>query len=326
MLDLTTKYMGMTLKNPIIIGSSGLTHSVEDLKKLEANGAAAVVLKSIFEEQIEMEANSLEGDHLAHTEAEDYIRNYTRQHNLSEYLKLISDAKKELSIPVIASINCVTASEWVSFAGKIQDAGADALELNIFIMPSNYQQKGEDIEQVYFDIIQQVREQVTIPLAVKIGCFFSGLANMIFNLSVRKINGLVLFNRFFRPDIDIEKRQIIAADVFSSPAEHCLPLRWIGMMAGHAKCDLVASTGIHDGETVIKNLMAGAKAVQVATVIYKEGAEHIGVMLEQIKKWMKANNQTKLSGIIGSLSHKHIKDPVKYERAQFMKYFAGAKL
>jgi dihydroorotate dehydrogenase (fumarate) len=325
MLDLSTQYMGLTLKNPIIIGSSGLTQSTEGIKRLEANGAGAVVLKSIFEEQILMEVSSLKRDYIAHAEEADLIRNYTRQHNLDNYLKLIENTKKEVSIPVIASVNCLSASEWVSFARKIEAAGADGLELNLFIMPANYNQKGEEIEQVYFDIIQAVNDQVSLPLAVKISHYFSGLANMIFNLSVRKIDAIVLFNRFFKPDIDLEKMEITAADIYSTPDEFYLPFQWVGMLSGHVRCDLAATTGIHDGHTIVKILLAGAKAVQVATVIYQKGPEYIGVMLNQIREWMKKHNYSSIGQITGKLSRKKIKDPVLYERAQFMKYFASSK-
>lgn len=326
MIDLSTTYMGLNLKNPIIIGSSGLTHSTEDIKKLEENGAGAVVLKSIFEEQILMEGKSLDAHHhMPHAEAEDYIRHYTRQHNLDGYLKLIKETKKAVSIPVIASINCISASEWTSFGKKIQDAGADGLELNMFIMPADYEKKGEDIEQIYFDIVNEVRNRVSLPLGIKISSYFSGLANMIFNLSVRKVDAIVLFNRFFKPDIDLEKMQIIAADVYSSPSEICRPLQWIGMLSGKVKCDLAASTGIHSGHCVLKNVLAGAKAVQIASAIYRNGPEHIGKMLDQMTKWMKQHYYTSINEITGKLSQKHIKDPALYERAQFMKYFAAAK-
>jgi len=316
--------MGLKLKNPIIIGSCGLTNSADGIKKLESNGAAAVVLKSIFEEQILMESSSMETDRLPHAEEIDYIRYYTRKHNLDEYLKLVKNAKKEVSIPVIASINCISSSEWTSFAKRIEDSGADALELNVFILPGDPGQKGEEIEQVYFRIIEAVKQQVSLPLSLKISFYFSGLANMIFNLSIRGADAIVLFNRFYRPDIDLDKMEIISANVFSNPGENFLPLRWIGMTSDEAKCDLAASTGIHDGYTVIKNLLAGAKAVQVASVIYKKGAEYINVMIDQINQWMNDHNYSSLQKIIGKLSQDNIKNPVLYERAQFMKYFSDA--
>jgi dihydroorotate dehydrogenase (fumarate) len=318
--------MGLTLKNPIIVGSSGLTHSVKKIKELEAHGASAVVLKSIFEEQILMEIDSLKADRLGHAEEADYIAQYTQQHSLDEYLKLIENSKKEVSIPVIASINCTSPAKWTTFAKKIQNSGADGLELNIFILPADYKQKGEDVEKIYFDIIDEVKAQVSIPIAVKMSFYFSGLANMIFNLSVRNISGIVLFNRFLGPDIDLKEKKVVPSHVFSSTEELSLPLRWIGLLSSEAKCDLAASTGVHDGNGVIKCLLVGAKAVQVATTIYKNGPAQIKKMLEQIKKWMKEHQYHSIQNFIGKLGYDYIKNPVIYERTQFMKYFTDSKV
>lgn len=326
MPNLETKYMGLTLRNPIIIGSSGLTNSVEKIKELETNGAGAVVLKSIFEEQILMEANSLRSDYLGHTEEADYLTQYTQQHTLDEYLKLIRDAKKETSIPVIASINCASSERWTSFAKKIQDAGADALELNVFVLPGDPKEKGDAIEKIYFDIIKEVRSQITIPIAVKMSYYFSGLANTIFELSVRKIEGIVLFNRFYQPDIDLDKMELVSSHVFSTPEEIALPLRWVGMLADDVKCDLAASTGVHDGNGVVKCLLVGAKAVQVATTVYKNGPTYIGTMLEQVKNWMKEHNYKSIPDFAGKLRQDRAKNPVMFERVQFMKYFSSAKI
>ncbi len=324
MIDLATQYMGLTLKNPIIIGSCGLTNSVNEIKELEAHGAGAVVLKSIFEEQIMMESQALSSDHPMHSEEADYINYYTKHHNLDKYLELVQDCKKQVSIPVIASINCASADEWVSFARTIQNSGADGLELNMFIIPGDIKQKGEDIERIYFEIINKIKEQVSIPLAIKIGCYFSGLAKMIFDLSVRNISAIVLFNRFFRPDIDLEKEAITASShIFSSPEEISTPLRWVGMMSAQVKCDLAASTGIHDGYGVVKCLLAGARAVQLASAIYQKGAQHIGVILDQIKGWMKKHKYSSIKEFNGKLAQEKIKDPILYERSQFMKYYSS---
>lgn len=326
MPNLETKYMGLNLRNPIIIGSSGLTNSVEKIKDLETNGAGAVVLKSIFEEQIMMEAESLKSHHWGHTEEADYLTQYTQQHNLDEYLKLIRDAKNETSIPVIASINCASAENWTSFAKRIQDAGADALELNVFVLPGNPKQKGEDVEKIYFDIINEVRSHISIPIALKMSYYFSGLANTVFELSVRKIQGIVLFNRFYQPDIDLEKMELVSSHVFSTPEEIALPLRWVGMLAHDVKCDLAASTGIHDGKGVVKCLLVGAKAVQVATTVYKNGPAYIGTMLDQIENWMKEHRYKSIADFTGKLQQDRAKSPVMFERVQFMKYFAGTKI
>ena len=326
MPDLTTEYMGLTLRNPIIVGSSGLTNSVQKIKKLEENGAAAVVLKSLFEEQILMEIDSMKSDQGAHSEEMDYIQGYTRQHNLDEYLSLVTDAKKATSIPIIPSINCATASEWTDFAKKLEDAGADGLELNMYIMPGNIRQKSEEIEQLYFEIVKAVRKLVSIPIAVKIGFYFTGMANMIYSLSKQEIGAIVLFNRFHRPDIDLKKMSLTSASIFSTPDENVLPLRWIGMLSGEAKCSLAATTGIHDGQTVLKNILAGASAVQIATIVYRDGPEAIKKMLTELEDWMSTKKFESVKSIIGKLSYDKAKDPVIYERSQFMRYYSNAQI
>jgi dihydroorotate dehydrogenase (fumarate) len=325
MADLTTRYMGLELRNPIIAGSSGLTDSVEKIKQLEKSGAGAVVLKSIFEEQIMMEARSMKTESMPHTEEADYIAQYTRSHNLNRYLKLIKEARNSVEIPVIASINCVSNDQWIDFSRQIEDAGAAALELNLFVMPGDPRQTGEEIESTYFSIVKAIREKINIPLAVKIGYYFSGLANFVFNLSVRGVKAIVLFNRFYRPDIDLEKETMVSAGVFSDPAEISLPLRWVGMLSDEAKCDLAASTGVHDGHGVAKCLLAGARAVHIASCLYRHGPEHIASMIKELEQWMQTHNYGRITDFLGKLSYRTIQDPVLYERSQFMKYFSNAK-
>jgi len=326
MVDLSTKYMGLNLKNPIIVGSSGLTNSAQHIRKLEESGAAAVVLKSLFEEQILLEVNAMKSEQAMHTEEFDYIKGYTRQHSLDEYISLVSAARKAVSIPIIPSINCATAGEWTAFAKRLEDAGADALELNMFIMPGDIRQKSEDIERIYFDIIADVKNKVSIPLAVKISSHFTGMANMIYSLSKTGIGAVVLFNRFHRPDIDLDKMAVGAADIFSSPEENLLPLRWAGMLSGRIECDLATTTGIHDGDTVLKNILAGASAVQIATIIYKKGPDIIGGILSRMEERLNARKIKALGDIKGRLSQANIKDPVVYERSQFMRYFSDARI
>lgn len=326
MVDLSTNYLGLKLKNPIIIGSSGLTNSVENIKEAAANGAAAVVLKSLFEEQIQHAASHT----LAHNEqsnyypeAEDYIRNYTKINDVDNYLKLIRDSKNAVDIPIIASINCVSSSEWTDFAKKIESAGADALELNIFILPSDPHLSGEQNEQVYFDIINKIIKTVKIPVAVKISYYFSGMAKMALKLSWTGISGLVLFNRFYSPDIDIEKFELKATNVFSTPAEISISLRWVAMLSSKIQCDIAASTGVHDGKSVIKQLLAGARAVQIASVLYKKGFQEIGVMLAELEEWMIRHKYTSTEQFIGKMSVGKAENPAAYERVQFMKHFSG---
>ncbi len=326
MADLSTTYMGLKLKNPIIAGSSGLTNSVAHILDLEKNGAAAVVLKSLFEEQIRFEiSKTINESHSGnyYPEAEDYIHNYSRENKVDAYLELIREAKQKATIPVIASINCVSASEWISFARKIEDAGADALELNIFILPSDPYQSGEENEKVYFDIVNKVKKQLSIPLSVKLSNYFSGLAKTALKLSWTGIDGIVFFNRFFSPDIDIEKFKVTATNVFSHPEEMALSLRWVAMLSDRLHCDIAASTGIHDGKAIIKQLLAGARAVQIASAFYKNGFEIIPGMLKELEDWMEHQGFKKLDDFMGKMSVKKADNPAAYERVQFMKHFAG---
>lgn len=326
MANLSTSYMGFNLKNPIIVGSSGLTNSVENIIEIEKNGAGAVVLKSLFEEQINHMINKTmhnQGDTFGYPEADDYISNYTRDNDIDVYLKLIKGAKEAVDIPVIASINCVSSADWISFASKMQEAGADGLELNIFILPSDPKRDAAQNEAVYFDIIEKVKKEVTIPVAIKISSYFSGMANMALKLSWTGIKGMVLFNRFFSPDIDIDNFKVTATNVFSHPEELAMSLRWVAMLSSRLHCDVAASTGVHDGPAVIKQLLAGAKAVQIASVLYKKGFGEIGGMLKDLEAWMDKHNFESLDDFVGKMSIKEIENPAAFERVQFMKHFAG---
>ncbi len=326
MADLSTTYMGLKLKNPIIAGSCGLTNSVSHIIDFEKNGAAAVVLKSLFEEQINHAIshtmNSDAGNY-SYPEADDYISNYTRHNDVDNYLKLIRESKAAVQIPVIASINCVSASDWISFARSIQEAGADGIELNLFILPSDPRRDGAANEAEYFEIIESIRKQISIPLAVKISHYFSGLANTALKLSWTGINGMVLFNRFYSPDIDIDQFKVTSTNVFSHPDELSLSLRWVAMLSSRLHCDIAASTGVHSGAAVIKQLLAGAKATQVVTVLYKNGPEYIGIMLKELEDWMDKHNFKSLGEFTGRMSIKEIENPAAFERVQFMKHFSG---
>ena len=324
MVDLTTRYMGLTLKNPIIIASSGLTGNVENIKKLEANGAGAVVLKSIFEEEIMMEYNHMmnqmdkfESDY----EYFDYYDYKIKEENVSNYLKLIKEAKASVSIPVIASVNCVSAHEWTYFAKKIEEAGADALELNAFILPSDPERTSEDNEKVYFELVEKVRNEISIPVALKMSYYFSSLAQSIKKLSETGLKGIVLFNRFYSPDFDIETLKVTSSHVFSAQSDQVMPLRWISIMAEKVSCDLAASTGIHEGKDVVKMLLAGASAVQVASAIYKNGAEYVQTMIKELEDWMNRHNYLNIEQFKGKMSQAKNENGAHYERVQFMRYF-----
>jgi dihydroorotate dehydrogenase (fumarate) len=324
-MDLSTTYLGLKLKNPLIAGSSGLTNKLDDLKRIEAQGAAAVVLKSIFEEEIVMELeetfSQMTSQGFIYPETMDYFDYEAIEDTLTTYLKLVGDAKKELSIPVIGSINCVTAQKWTSFAKDIQDAGADAIELNAFILPSDFSRSNDDFEKVYFDIVKEVKKQVSIPVALKVSYFFSNLGPFLQKLSESGVDGLVLFNRFYNPDFDIDKMQITASNVLSSPEEVSTSLRWIAILSERSGCNLCASTGIHDGSAIVKQLLAGADAVQVASALYKHGFDHIPLMLNQLEDWMEGHDYQSIQAFRGKMAQSRSKNPAAYERVQFMKYF-----
>lgn len=327
MADLKTNYLGLNLRNPLIAASSGLTNSVKDIKEFYEHGVGAVVIKSIFEEEIMAELNQsitqTNRPGTLYPEIYDFFDIGDMEDSVSKYLKLIKEAKEAVPIPVIGSVNCVSGDEWPIFAERIQESGADALELNMFILPSDMTRKKEDFEKVYFDAVNAVKKVVSIPVALKISYFFSNLGQTIQKLSESGIEGLVLFNRFYSPDIDIHKMEVVPSNIYSTKEEVSLPLRWIGMMSPTAKCDLSASTGIHSGEDAIKLLLAGAKTVQVASEFYKGGIKRASIMLNEIENWMNGKGFASVEDFRGKLSSKGNINPAAYERSQFMKHFAG---
>jgi dihydroorotate dehydrogenase (fumarate) len=328
MADLTTTFAGLKLKNPIIIGSSGLSDSLENLLGLQNYGAAAVVLKSLFEEEILKEMNAslhrMSSDGFLYPETVDFYDFYeTPEEATIKYLEQIQEAKKNISIPVIASINCITASQWTYFPRRIETAGADALELNIFVLPTDFNRSAEENEKIYFEIIREVKKQVTIPVIVKLSYYFSNLASFLKRISASGIDGLVLFNRFYNPDFDIETLELTSGAVLSSPSDLFLSLRWIAILAGRVDCSLAASTGVHDGTAMIKQILAGANAVEIASTVYKNGHGQIQVMLEELNNWMERKEFTSINQFRGMLSQSKSENPAAFERVQFMKYFRG---
>jgi dihydroorotate dehydrogenase (fumarate) len=324
-MDLSTKYLGLELKNPVIVGSSGLTDSAKKIEELEKFGAGAVVLKSIFEEEITMEYEKVLAEEAPSRFKDDYLDYFDykiKEQNITNYIKLISEAKQKVKIPVIASINCNSSHEWTYFAKKIEEAGADALELNIFIMPSTLDKSIEDIDHVYLEIINDVKNIVTIPLSIKISYYFSNLGRAVKVLSKTGVKGIVLFNRFYSPDIDLDKMEITSTNVFSTPQELSTSLRWIGIMANRVKCDLAASTGVHDGKAVVKQILAGADAVQMVSALYQNGPEYLKTVIKEIEDWMSEKGFESIADFKGKLSQEKYVEPTLYERVQFMKYFS----
>jgi dihydroorotate dehydrogenase (fumarate) len=331
MADLSTTYLGLALKHPIIAGASGLTSALSSIQDLASHGAAAVVLRSIYEEEIAFEYDEVLREAAPGTyqsEYMDYFDYYdyqVRQEHVDRYLQLIRDCKDSVSIPIIGSVNCVYSYEWANFARELESAGADALELNMFFLPSDFSRSREEMERAYFEVIEHVLQVVSIPVALKISHYFTDLGPMIQRLSETGVAGLVLFNRFWSPDIDIEKLKVVATNVFSSPDELTTSLRWMAIMADRVGCDLAASTGVHDGAGLIKQLLAGASAVQVVSTLYLNGKARIGEMVDDLEAWMAAHNYERLDDFRGAMSQAKTSDPAVYERVQFMRYFGGRR-
>jgi len=325
MADLTTTFFGLALKSPVIVASCGLSNSLENIKKMAAHGAGAIVLKSIFEEEIQHELDhemALRGV-TGHESDEylDYFDYIIKEENLKKYLALIQSAKKAANIPIIASISCISSAEWASFASKIEKSGADALELNLFLIPSDPAKPGSYNEQFYFEAIKKVKSHVSIPVTLKISYYFSNLAQMAVNLSATGVDGITLFNRFYTPDIDIQNEQITRPEPLSSGNEYLMPLRWAAILNGKTKCPLATTTGIHSPETAIKMMLAGANAVQVSSILYKKGIEYIAEMNYGISKWMDEKGYSAIDEFKGKISAFAGKDAKAFERVQFMKQF-----
>lgn len=323
MANLNTTYAGLKLRNPFIISSSGLTSSLERIRKLDSLGAGAIVLKSLFEEQILHEAGTM-AESSDYPEAMDYLNRYTRENSVAEYLNLIRDSKKAVQIPVIASINCVSSGEWVDFARRIEEAGADALELNVFFLPVDKNKAGSEYEKIYFELLEKLKGSLGIPLIIKLGSNFTNPTNIVNQLYFRKADAVVLFNRFYSPDIYLDEMSMGSSDVFSSPSDIRTTLRWIGIISSIIpEIDLAASTGVHSGEGAVKMILAGATAVQLCSVLYKNGLEFLSDIIDKLESWMLNNDYKSLEEFRGKMNYSNFENPQVYERAQFMRYFSN---
>jgi dihydroorotate dehydrogenase (fumarate) len=323
MANISTRFFGLDLKSPVIAASSSMTGHAEQVIKLAEAGAGAIVLKSIFEEEIFAELQeelSLRTPLNSDPEYLDYFDYVIKEETIRKYLHLIIEAKAKTAVPIVASINCVSSSDWTLFARKIEEAGADALELNMFITPSDISKTAENSEQFYLETIQKVLQAVRIPVSVKISHYFSNLSGMVKKISETGIAGITIFNRFYSPDIDIQSETVEVADVLSTPNDYLLPLKWAGILSGQIKIDLSATTGIYTAETALKFLLSGASAVQIASVIYHEGPSAITRMNQGISDWMDQKGYKTIAEFQGSLSQAATSAQA-WERTQFMKYF-----
>ena len=330
-MDLTTKYLGLELKNPIVPSASPLTQNLDSAKLLEDAGASAIVLHSLFEEQLTHESGEL--DHYLNYGTESFAEATSyfpepEEFKLGpiEYLDLIADIKKSLEIPVIGSLNGISKGGWIDYAKNIEQAGADAIELNVYYIPTNADVSSEEIENMYVDTLKAVKDSVNIPVAIKLSPFFTTMANMAKKLDNAGADGLVLFNRFYQPDFDLDALEVIPNLVLSTNWEMRLPLRWLAILYGNVKADLVATSGIRGYEDVLKVMMAGGSAAMMASELLRNGVGRIGEMLSDIEKWMEENEYDSIKMMQGSMSQKSCAEPAAFERANYMKTLQSYKI
>jgi dihydroorotate dehydrogenase (fumarate) len=329
-MNLTTDYLGLELKNPIVPSAGPLSHEIANIKAMEDAGASAVVLYSLFEEEIEHESLELHHRTTAHqesfAEALDYFPEpFDFKVGPDKYLEHIRKAKEAVDIPIIASLNGKSVGGWIDYAKKIEQAGADALELNIYFLANDSNVPGSEIESVYLNIVKGVKMNIDIPIAVKMHPFFSSVPWMAEQLSSVGADGLVLFNRFYQPDINLETLEIEPSVLLSTPVDLRLPLRWIGMLYGKVNVDLAATSGIYNESDVIKLIMAGAKVTQILACLLKFGIPHIKEILNQMVYWMEVNEYESVEQMRGSMSYKNVANPSQFERANYMKVLHSYK-
>lgn len=324
MTDLKTTYMGLKLKNPIIAASSPLSEKVETIRQMEAAGAAAVVMHSVFEEQLAEEAMAihthLEAGTESYAEALSYFPHVEEFHmGPEDYLEHIRRAKEAVSIPIISSLNGVTSGGWIEYARQMEQAGADAVECNVYYLPTDPEESGEVVERRYLDVLKAVKSAVSIPVAIKVSPYFSNMARMARQLSEGGADALVLFNRFYQPDIDLDILEVGPHLLLSTPFENRAVLRWVAILHGKIRSSLAATSGIHTGQDVIKMMMAGADVTQICSTLLKHGVDHIREMLVQMTSWMEENEYDSVEQMKGSMSQKNCADPSAFERANYMK-------
>ena len=330
-MDLSTKYLGLKLKSPLVVSASPLSESISTIKQMEDNGAAAVVLYSLFEEQITTEEEELHYHTTSGTDSFAEALSYfpePEEYKLGpeDYLKHITEAKSAVDIPVIASLNGYSLGGWVEYASLFEKAGADALELNIYYIPTDPEITGEKVEQGYLDIVKAVKDQVKIPVAVKLSPYFSNMANMARKLDGTGVDGLVLFNRFYQPDIDLDQLEVTPNVKLSRSYDLRLPMRWIAILYNKRKADLASTSGLHTGMDVIKMMMVGANVTMLNSVLLRQGIPMIATIERQMREWMEENEYESVNQMRGSMSQQNLADPSAYERAQYMKAITFYKM
>lgn len=327
-MNLATNYLGLTLRNPIVASSSPLSHNLDSIRRLEDAGAAAVVMYSLFEEQIAFESYYIDYflNSASHTSAE-ALSYFPEMHSYNvgpdEYMNLIRRAKEAVNIPIIGSLNGISSGGWTNYAALVQQAGADALELNVYYIAANPEIPGEEIENVYLGVLSEVRKSISIPVAMKLSPFFSSTANMAKRLVEEGANGLVLFNRFYQPDFALDTLEVVPRLVLSGSDELRLPLRWVAILYGRVMADFAITSGIHNWEDVVKGLMAGAKVTMMASELLQNGIKRIREVLGEVENWLIEQEYESVSQMIGSMSQQHCAQPTAFERANYMKTLAS---
>ena len=334
MVDLTTNYLGLTLKNPLVASASPLSQKIETVRQLEDAGVSAVVMYSLFEEQIIADSLRLHRDLSQGTdsfaEAMTYLPDLTaysdlRQYNIGPevYVENLYNLKRAVEIPVIGSLNGITNGGWIEYAHKIQEAGADALELNIYNLPTDPEMTSSALEERYIDLVRSIRANIKIPIAVKLSPFFTALPNFAKRLTEAGVNGLVLFNRFYQPDFDLDELEVVPRLMLSSSQELRLPLRWIAILYGRIPVDFALTSGIHTPEDIIKATMAGASACMMTSTLLKYGIGHAAELLAGIQSWMEVNEYESIAQMKGSMSQQAVAEPAAFERANYIKVLSS---
>ncbi len=329
-MDLQTKYMGLSLQSPVVVSACTLSEDVANIVRMEDVGAGAVVLFSLFEEQIRAERARYESvmsaTSNAFAEASEYFPQL-EDYNVgtSQYLEIIRSAKERVQMPVIGSLNGITHEGWIEYALEMEQAGADGIEINVFYIPADIHLTGGEVEKRYIDIIKAIRQHVKIPLAVKLNPYFSATGNMALKMQEAGADALVLFNRFYQPDFDIEELKLLSNLQYSDAAEIRLPLLWIAVLYGQVPLSLAATTGVQSAREVIKYLLAGADIAMTASALYKNGIDHIGRMNQEIKEWMNRMDFNSISAFKGVMSQRNISNPDAYERANYIKILTGSR-
>jgi dihydroorotate dehydrogenase (fumarate) len=328
MIDLTTSYLGMKLKNPLVVSASPLTEKLDNIRRMEDAGAAAIVMHSLFEEQINVESETLD-DYLwqgteSFAESLTYFPDMTK-YNLGPegYLEHLRKAKEAVAIPVIGSLNGVSTGGWIEYAKKMEQAGADALELNIFFIPTDSEMSGEQVERVYVELASNVKASVSIPVAVKFGVYFSSMAAMARKMDEAGVAGLVLFNRFYQPDFDLENLEVVPNLILSSPHELLLRLHWVAILYGHVRADMAVTGGVHSAVDVLKAMMAGARVTMMTSALLRHGIEHLGKVRADLETWMEEHEYESIRQMQGSMSQRAVSEPAAFVRANYMKVLSS---